>query len=172
MERFAGGDDAAFTDVYAGCAPEIRRWLSRLTREPALAEDLAQETLLRMYAARKRWRPGARVMPWARAIARRLFLDGLRRGRAEEPVHALFTEISAAGSGGRADVELAARRMAEVVSATVAQLPPGQRATFRLVGEQGLSLSEACAALGDTNLSVRLRMYRARRAIEAALAEH
>ena len=172
MERFVDGDEAAFADVYAGCLPRIQRWLSRLTRESASAEDLAQETLLRVYRARATWRRGARVMPWARTIARRLFLNGLRRSRSEEPVHELFTETCAAGSFVRADVELATRRMAEVVSATVAKLPPGQQEAFRLVGEQELSLSEACAALGDTNLAVRLRVHRARRTIQAALAEH
>jgi RNA polymerase sigma-70 factor (ECF subfamily) len=171
MDRFANGNEAAFGDVYAGCAPAIRRWLSRLTRESALAEDLVQETLLRMYQARATWRRGACVMPWARTIARRLFLDGLRRSRSEEAVHRLFTDACAAGSVVRADVELAARRMAEIVSATVAGLPPAQQEAFRLVSEQELSLSDACAALGDTNLAVRLRVHRARRAIRIALAE-
>lgn len=172
MDRFAGGDDAAFADVYTRCAPEVRRCLSRWTGQPALAEDLAQETLLRMYRARPTWRAGSRVMPWARAIARRLFLDRLRQSRSEEAAHALFTETRASGSFVGADAALSARRMAEVVSATVASLPPGQRDAFHLVAELELSLSDACAELGDTNLAVRLRVHRARRTIQAALAEH
>jgi RNA polymerase sigma-70 factor, ECF subfamily len=172
MERFAGGEEAAFELVYTMAAPFVRRCLVRLTREPASAEDLTQETLLRMYRARGTWRSGARVLPWARSIARRLFIDRLRRRRNEEAAHDLFTQSCDGGPFAGADVHLAARRMAEIVSSTVDRLPPGQREAFRLIGEEGLSLSEACAKLGDTNLAVRLRVHRARRALQTALAEH
>src|SRR5689334_7573955 len=83
MDRFAAGELVAFTEVYAAVLPRLAGALRRLTRQRAAAEDLAQETMLRIYHARSTWRPGARVLPWAHAIARRLFIDRVRRHRRE-----------------------------------------------------------------------------------------
>lgn len=172
MDRFAAGDDGAFVLVYTACARPVFRALARLTREPMVAEDLTQETMLRMYCARSTWRAGASVLPWARAIARRLFLDRTRHARCEEAAHELLSRSCAAEDTERADAHLAARRMAEVASATIERLPAGQREAFLLVEGEGLSLAEVSARLGDTSLAVRIRVHRARRAIHAALAGH
>src|ERR1700729_459557 len=83
MERYATGDDAAFGAVYDALAPRLYGYLLRQTRDSARAEDLVQQTLLHMHRARGRFIPGAEVLPWAFAIARRLLIDGLRRGKRE-----------------------------------------------------------------------------------------
>jgi RNA polymerase sigma-70 factor, ECF subfamily len=171
MESFAAGDDAAFARVYALAAPRIFRMLNRLTREPALAEDITQDTLVRMYGSRDSYRPGAQVLPWAFTIARRLFVDRVRRRRSEQAFIASFA-AGDAGEAARADEEIAARRMARVVADVLERLPRRQAEAFSLMKEDGLSLAEVCARLGDTSLSVRLRAHRACRAIRLALEEH
>src|SRR5580704_16532600 len=83
MERYAAGDDAAFVLVYDTLAPRLYGYLLRQTRQSSRAEDILQQTLLHIHRARARFIPGAEVMPWAFAIARRLLVDSVRRGRRE-----------------------------------------------------------------------------------------
>jgi RNA polymerase sigma-70 factor (ECF subfamily) len=173
MDRFAAGDLAAFTEVYAAVQPRVERTLGRLTRQRAAAEDLAQETMLRIYRARGSWQPGARLVPWAHAIARRLFIDRVRSRRREQAAYDAFAHRETCRTAdGRADATLAARRKASVLAATIAHLPPMQREAVQMICLDGKSLAEASAALGEANGTVRVRVHRARCALAAALAEH
>lgn len=173
MASFAVGDEASFARVYRLAAPAVYRALLRLCREPALAEDLTQETFLRMYRSRGAYRVNAKVLPWARTIARRLFLDRLRQRRSEEKLDQLFAgdELDASFAP-RADEWLAALRMVGVANDVLERLPRRQAEAFRLVKEEGLSLAQVSEKLGETNLTIRLRTHRACQAIRAALAEH
>ena len=87
MDRYAAsGDAAAFSELYDLLAPRLCGYLLRQTRDPSLTEDLLQQTMLQIHYARARFIRGARVTPWAFAIARRLFIDGLRRRKFEGPL--------------------------------------------------------------------------------------
>ena len=83
MTRFAGGEDGALGDVYDLASPAVFTFLLRMCRDRSLAEDLTQETFLRIHRARGLYRVGAAVLPWAYTIARRLFLDAVRARRIE-----------------------------------------------------------------------------------------
>lgn len=173
MDRFAAGDLTAFAEVYAAVRPRVERSLGRLTRQRAAAEDLAQETMLRIYRARGSWQPGARLVPWAHAIARRLFIDRVRSRRREQAAYdALAHRETCRTADGGADATLAARRKAAVLTATIARLPRMQREAVQMICLDGKSLAEASAALGEANGTVRVRVHRARCALAAALAEH
>ena len=63
MARFAGGEDAALGEVYDLASPRVFSFLLRLCGERTLAEDLTQETFLRIHRARGLYRVGAAVMP-------------------------------------------------------------------------------------------------------------
>src|SRR5258708_3867781 len=83
MDRYAAGDAAAFEDLYGLLAPRLYGYFLRHTRQAATTEDLVQQTFLQIHGARGRFIRGARVMPWAFAIARRLLIDRARKGRLE-----------------------------------------------------------------------------------------
>ena len=72
MDRYACGDDAAFSELYDLLAPRLSSFLLRRTHDAALASDLLQQTFLQMHASRQHFAAGADVMSWAFAIARRL----------------------------------------------------------------------------------------------------
>lgn len=173
IDRFLDGDERAFRDVYRALAPRIHGVLLRLTRDPALAEDLTQETLTRVYQARGECRRGVDVTPWACTIARHLFFDHARRARLRrfEPGQADGYEQTLAQPAPQPDEALAARRMAGGVEEVLARLPEGQARAFRMVREEGQTHDEAAAQLGRTELSVRLSVHRARSAIRAHLAD-
>src|SRR5689334_13001546 len=78
MDRYAQGQEAAFAVLYAGLETKLRAFLTRLTGAPPVADDLLQETFMRIHRARGGFEAGAAVVPWAYAIARNVWLDHIR----------------------------------------------------------------------------------------------
>jgi RNA polymerase sigma-70 factor (ECF subfamily) len=170
MERYAAGDDASFGVVYDMLAPRLYGYLLRQTRQRARAEDLLQQTLLHMHRARASFIPGAEVTPWAFAIARRLLVDGIRRGKRE--VLSEDGELDAGRDHGpMADEVAQARELATEVQRVLARLPHSQRAAFELIKNEGLSVAEAAQVLGTTVAAVKLRAHRAYEALRGALGD-
>ena len=170
MERYASGDDAAFALVYDTLAPRLYGYLLRQTREGPRAEDILQQTLLQIHRARASFIPGAEVMPWAFAIARRLLVDSVRRGRRE--LLSVDGEIDPGASReAGADDLVQARQLAARLDRELAKLPPAQRVAFELVKNEGLSMAEAAQVLGTTVAAVKLRAHRAYEALRAALGD-
>jgi RNA polymerase sigma-70 factor (ECF subfamily) len=175
MERYAAGDEAAFGELYDALAPRLLGYLVRQTRSRERAEDICQQTFLQIHGARGRFIPGAEVIPWAFAIARRLMIDGMRRGKREvlasgdEERH---DDVQEAASPAAAADDLAiARELAQEIQAVLAKLPEGQRVAFELVKQEGLSMAEAAEVLGTTVSAVKLRAHRAYEALRAALGD-
>lgn len=170
MDAFAAGDAAAFATVDALARPRLCRSLRRLTREPAAADDLAQDTLIRVVRARHRWRPGSRFLPWAHAIARRLFLDRVRRSRLQARAYDALghREASRCGDPGP-EVALQGRRLIGRLDAVLARLPAAQRTLVLRLAVDGDPVAAVAGELGADAVAVRVRLFRARRAIAAAL---
>jgi RNA polymerase sigma-70 factor, ECF subfamily len=172
MDRYARGDDAAFAEVYDLLAPRLYAFLVRYTRERAKAEDVVQQTMLQIHRARGRFLPGAEVMPWAFAIARRLVIDQHRRGGRElladddQDVAQLLVALDAA-----ADDVAIAKETAGRIAAELEKLPDNQRVAFELIKQEGLSVAEAAAVLGTTVAAVKLRAHRAYEALRSALGD-
>src|SRR5262245_50374802 len=165
MERYARGDETAFADLYDAIAPRLLGFLRRATRDPSAAEDLMQQTLLQMHRTRGSFIPGAPVMPWAFAIARRLMIDAARRRRAERR---LFADGRGPADGRpyepadttpRADDLAHARRLARRIRHRLDALPELQRTAYRLLHHEGLSLKGAAAVLGTSVTAVKLRAH-------------
>jgi len=170
MERYCAGEEAAYAAVYDALAPRLYGYLLRQTRDNARAEDLVQQTMLHIHRARVRFIPGSEVMPWAFAIARRLLLDGLRRGRRE--VLAVDGDPDAGPSqSANADELVQARQLAMQIERVLAGLPASQREAFELLKYEGLSVADAAQVLGTTVAAVKLRAHSAYEALRAALGE-
>src|SRR5271166_2600793 len=129
MDRYACGEDAAFSELYDLLAPRLSAFLLRRTRDAAHTEDLLQQTFLQMHCARSHFGTGADVTPWAYAIARRLFIDAFRKsGRetlrpsaeADEDSEGISPDASPETSVGR-------RQLAQRVEEELARLPEAHR---------------------------------------------
>jgi RNA polymerase sigma-70 factor, ECF subfamily len=167
MERYAMGHDDAFAIVYDTLVPRIHRFLLRSTQDKAKAEDLLQQTFLRMHRARGRFIRGASVLTWSFAIAKRLFVDDLRHA-ARRPSTADH-EGAASTPVVRPDQLLEAQRTVAAIHDTLARLPPSQRLAFELVKWEGLSLAEVADVLGTTVPAVKALTHRAYRAVQDEL---
>lgn len=169
LVRKAGrGDRAAGEALVRAVAPRLWRIAWRLLRDAAEAEDVAQETLIRMWKAAPQWQPGrARFETWLHQVATNLCLDRLRKsGR--------FVEESAAPDppdpGPAPDAGLMGEALKARVDAALAQLPDRQRAALTLVHYEDMSAAEAGEILGASVEAVESLLSRARRALRDALA--
>src|SRR5262249_43130375 len=81
MLAFAAGDEAAFAALFERWSRPLLRYLERLVREAATAEELVQEAFVRVHRARQSYRPEARFSTWLFRIATHLAWNELRRPR-------------------------------------------------------------------------------------------
>ena len=170
MDRYADGDDGAFGEVYDFLAPRLYRFLARQTREAAAAEDLLQQTMLKLHVTRGDFIKAADVVPWAFAIARRLFIDGYRRHK-REAAHREAEPVDETSTVGGADDLLEAKRAVLELDRQLALLPEAQRVVFELMRRDGLTLREVAQVLGTTTNAVKLRAHRAHAALRIAMKE-
>ena len=179
MERFAAGDDAALAEVYDLGSPAVFSFLMGLCRDRQLAEDLTQETFLRIHRARGLFRAGSPVLPWAYTIARRLFLDQVRARRAEKIVspdapgddggEARDGVAETAATAPSAEELFADRELSAALETALQRLPEAQASAFRLLKGEGLSVAEVAGILGTTKGAVKLRAHRAYEALRGLL---
>ncbi len=173
MERYARGDDAAFTPLFRLGAPRVRGFLLRMCLDRGQADDLTQETFLRVHMARGRFEQGAAALPWILAIARNAFLDSTRHAR----VRRKAVDAKVAGQSGepeatsssRGDEMLAAREMAAIVEKTLETMSVTLREAFVLIRFEGLSVAEAAQVLGASEAAVKVRAFRAYELLRGAL---
>lgn len=134
------------------------------------AEDLAQETFLRAFAALGRFDPAGpgRLSTWILTIAARAALDQLRRrGPRFEPL----SLVDQQPGPHRADEQTCRRTLAAAIVAALGDLSPEYRVAFVLREFHELDYPEIAAALGIDRGTVKSRLSRARAALRTTLAE-
>jgi len=170
MQRLAGGHDAALNDLMARHALPVFQFLCRMLGNEDDANDLAQETFLRVYQHRARFKPGARFTTWLYTIAANLARNH-HRWLARHPNVSLDAENETTGQSiGEAlpahdpapDGIAIATERAAAVRAAVAALPADMREVIILCEWQDLSSAEAAAILETTPKAIDNRLYRAR----------
>jgi len=170
MDRYAQGEDAAFSELYDAIAPRLYAFILRKVRNTERAEDLVQQTLLKLHCARSRYVPGSCVSPWAFAILRRLHVDQERRKKLEVLSPDGDNEAEATSALGDPEESVAHRQQLQIlIDSVLSQLSPPQQAAFELVHHGQMSHAEAAEALGTTVASIKLRVQRAHRTLRAVL---
>lgn len=164
------GDVAAFDALVGRWKDRIFRLARRFFRRPEDAEEIAQEVFLKMYRALPTWRADAPFEHWLLRIATNVCRDTLRERR-RHPTATLSELTADAGlwldralEGAALEGERAeqARRLA---SDLLDQLPPADRIVLVLMDLEGMSAEEVALATGSTRGAVKIRAFRARRAL-------
>ncbi len=174
MLAFREGDARAFDRLFRRWSGPLLRYLERMVRDAASAEDLVQEAFLRVHRARERYTPDARFSTWLYRIATNLALNELRRPR-HKVVHSSMGDEEARPlvSGGPAvDEVVDAQRMGGRVEEELARLPEKQRAALCLAALEGLSYAEVARALDVTQQAVKSLVHRARSTLAERLCEN
>jgi RNA polymerase sigma-70 factor (ECF subfamily) len=158
-ERFARGDLAAFEALFREFQPEVYRWLVRLVRDPAAAEDLTVEVFWRIYRARARFDPARSFGAWARRIASNAAIDHLRRVQRQ-------SIRDPAPSPARATPSTAERDLQVRVERAFLQLSPKLRVVAELALIDDWPHDEVADALGISRTAVKFRVIRARKLLK------
>ena len=139
--------------------PDLRAFARFLARDPALADDLVQEALLRALRAEQQWIPGTSLRAWVFHILRNIFLEQLRRRGTEKRALERMPAPDETGVPQDAHGEVTDLGRALQV------LPLPQREALILVGAHGLSHEEAAVICDVPVGTVKARVSRARAAL-------
>ena len=168
MLAFRSGDTGAFDALFRRWTRPVLRYLTRMLRDASAAEEVAQETFLRVHRARAEYAPEARFSTWLYTIATRLALNELRRRRrgalVPEPEEGAETRAFA-DPAPPPDVQADLRRRVAGTEEALAALPERQRAALWLVAVEGLAYEEAAQALETSVASIKSLVHRARCAL-------
>jgi RNA polymerase sigma-70 factor (ECF subfamily) len=141
------------------------RYLCRLLGDETMAEDLFQQTWVRVAERIGRYDPGRPFLPWLLTVAHNLAFDHLRRRRTEWLDEAT-EEAAPAGTTGPSSVadpltHLAARERRERLAEALSGLGPPDREVLALRFVEDLPLPELAGVLGVPLPTVKARLYRA-----------
>jgi len=150
----------------------LYRYLVHLTGDPAMADDLFQETWLRVLDRGWRYDGRAPFFPWLLVVARNLTLDCFRR-RSPVSLADLTRDGACPLSDGRPSPldAVLAHRDRERLTALLARLPASQREVLLLRFQEDLSLAEIAGITGVPLPTVKSRLYRGLRALESLWGE-
>ncbi|HWL82931.1 MAG TPA: sigma-70 family RNA polymerase sigma factor [Roseomonas sp.] len=162
----AAGDRRAFDALAARHLPLLYRVALRVTGQPAEAEEVAQEAMLRLWQNAAKFDPArAQLGTWLYRITANLAIDRARRTRFQPLAEAAEAPDPAPGP----EAALDARQRRALLAAALEELPPRQRAALALSYDQGLSGAEAAAALSVSTRALEGLLRRARRFLAARL---
>jgi len=165
LERFAAGDVDAFEALFRQYQSEVYRWLMRVVRNTAVAEDLTVETFWRMHRAHARFDPAkGNCGAWLRRIATNAAIDYLRHSRREVP---LPDDLPATAQQPPAE-QLELRR--EILRA-MDKLSPRIRAVVLLALVEEEPYERIAEALGISENAVKVRVFRGVRILRKTLSQ-
>ncbi len=188
MQRFQDGDRSAFTALVRRHQGRLYNFTLRTLRSPQLAEDVTQETFVRVVHRSADFRGSSKFSTWLHAIARNLCIDELRKAKHRR--HASL-DAPGLGSGGDKDGD-AGRPLGEEIAGSgqeperatggnelkdriaraVDLLPEDQREVFLLREISNLPFAEIAEIVKVPEPTVKSRMRYALERLQAALAEY
>ncbi len=167
------GDRAAFDDVYAAFNDRLFTFLLRLSCRRDVAEDLLDETWLRLVTHAARLRPDTTIGPWLFTVARNLHVSYLRSRQLEDAASAALVGLWPYGVHRSSPFEdTAANQLERRLEHALASLPSRSREALLLVATAGLSPAEAASVCGISPEAFRQRLSRARTQLTRALETH
>jgi RNA polymerase sigma-70 factor (ECF subfamily) len=181
MLRYREGDVRAFEVIVTRHRKPIYNFILRFVRDAAQAEDVMQETFLRLIKGADNYEKQAKFTTWMYTIARNLCVDASRRGKhrkaasldapiGEDEGATLLDMVSdgAVGADGKAIQRELAIRMKQAIEA----LPEEQREIFLLREVSDLQFNEIAQVVGVSENTVKSRMRYALEKLREALEEY
>ena len=167
VERLRGAKPGAFDEIYAAYNLRLFNFLARLSRRPDVAEDLLEETWVRVIEHAGRLRPDTRLAPWLFTVARNLYFSFCRTRALDDGLTASIGLWPLAMPHPSPYEATAANELERRVETALASLPRVYREVLLLVWVEGLTPAEAALVCGIRADALRQRLSRGR----ALLAE-
>jgi RNA polymerase sigma-70 factor, ECF subfamily len=166
FSRFLDGDEGGFDLLLDRYRTPLFSFILRMVGNGE-ADDVFQETFVRVLRHRYRFDASRRFSPWLFAIAANLCRDALRRRRRSPELQA--EELPEGVSGANPEADTAGAEIRRAVAVAVSGLPPDQREVFLLREQAGLSFREIAETTGANLNTVLGRMHQAVKKLQARL---
>jgi RNA polymerase sigma-70 factor, ECF subfamily len=163
MQRIGRGDRSAYRQLVEAYLARVTRFAERILGSRSEAEDVAQETFLRLWTQAARWTPRAQPKTYIYHVARNLCIDQLRKRRDTSD------SVDQQSAADRPSGLLYEKQTALEVGRALLTLPERQRAAITLVHYEGLTSAEACAVLEIGVEALESLLARGRRALREQL---
>lgn len=170
MLRYKDGDTAAFETLYKRHNDALYRYLLRLCRHRATAEDIFQDVWGKIIKARSSYRPTAKFTTFMYHVAHNCFIDHVRRNKR----HANNTELEPdlhADTAESPDTITERSLARERLTLALRDLPEEQRDAFLLYEEAGLSIDQIASVTGSNRETAKSRLRYAVNKLRAAIEE-
>jgi RNA polymerase sigma-70 factor (ECF subfamily) len=165
MAQYQLGDRASAAALVKRLSPQLYRFFLAQISSRADADDLLQETWMRIHEARRTYRAGQPLLPWLYAIARHVRVDHYRKNRrlqaGREPLNDLPEGQLPATAA------LGSLRMEDLL----ATLPESQREVVVMLKVADMSLEEVARATSSSVGSVKQKAHRAYEALRARFGQ-
>ncbi len=172
LQRAQAGDAAAFERLVEPHIPRMYNYIARMTGDPAEADDLMQDALLRAYRALGSFRGGATFQTWLYRIATNICVDALRRRRRQgartfsldDPLDVAEGQVTRDVADHASDPQQLAEvgELQEEVVKAIGELSPKLRSVVVLFDLEGLTYEQIAQALGLPLGTVKSRLFNAR----------
>jgi RNA polymerase sigma-70 factor (ECF subfamily) len=153
MVRYQEGDFAAATVLVRHISPRLHRFFLAKSMSRSDADDLLQETWLRIHKVRHTYRHGEPALPWFYAIARHIRVDHYRKSLRVAAGERELEEMSKGAA--------VAPPQAGELEALLAPLSESQREVLAMLKVEGMSLEEVARAMSSSVGAVKQKVHRA-----------
>ena len=174
------GDEQSFELLLRKYRTPLVNFLYRMVRDPAAAEDLAQEVFLRVYRARKEYAPSAKFTTWMFRIATNVALNSVRDNRHRQMETSMDHTVGAGDDEQPAmelpdrtpsvEQQLVAQTRSELILRAIHALPQKQRAAVLLHKYEELDYDEIARILECSESALKSLLFRAYETLRVELA--
>lgn len=171
IERCKAGDGLAFREVFRTHRADVARLVQRMTGRPSDLEDIVQEVFLQVYRSIKDFRGQSRFSTWLYRVTVNVVLMQRRAARSRPVTHEAPDDAFGADVRELPDDQVARARRIAAFYRLLDRLSDKKRAVFVLHELEGLSPSEIAKVVSAPVLTVRTRLFYARRELLALLRE-
>lgn len=169
MRRVAEGDRLAFEELVGRYRHPLYRFILRQVRRPSIAEEVVQETFVRVFEAAGRYEPRGALSTWIFRIAANLCINEAVAARSKHETMVDAPEYACRAPN--AVEQLASEEVRAAVEAAFAELPPQQRAAVHLSRFEHMTYAEIATVLNVSVPAVDGLIQRARQALRVRLRE-
>ncbi|MEJ2880155.1 RNA polymerase sigma factor [Pedobacter sp. GR22-6] len=162
------GNEFAFTTLFDLYRPKIYTTALRITRDEWTAEEILQDTFVKIWKVRESLGAIDNFDAWLYTVARNVTFNALKlKDREKVNYDQMLLDRTVTLYSPEADVDLQMKEFQQILEQAVARLPPKQKATYQLIREQHLSRNETATALKVSPETVKWNLDQAMRSIRA-----
>jgi len=170
MLAFQRGNEDAFTSLFERYRVRVTSIAYRFIADREVAEDVAQEVFVKVYASRKSYRPRAKFSTWLYRITANTCLDELRKRGSGKIAPISEVEMEASPSSPESVAE--SNELVRQVRAAILSLPENQRIAIILQRYECLSYQEIAEVLNTSVSAVESLLFRAKQSLKTRLASY